>query len=265
MSGFELEGRSALVTGAAMGIGRGIAQALGGAGANVLMVDKAAAELDRAVKEVRDAVQGGVEQLVVDVTESDAAGRATAACRAAFGGIDILVNNAGAYPLVPLADVTPELFDQLLSLNVRAALLMAQAAAAAMVEAGRGGSIINIGSLDAFRPTIAGLALYGGSKAALIAMTKHMAAELGPGGIRVNALVPGGIATEGAARMSEAGGSMTEEERQAMLAGLAARIPLRRIGTPADMAGPAVFLASEASGYVTGSILVVDGGMLVAT
>jgi NAD(P)-dependent dehydrogenase (short-subunit alcohol dehydrogenase family) len=253
---FDLAGRSAIVTGAAAGIGRGIAGALARAGAGVLLVDR-----DGAVESVAESIGGGARALVADVTHADTAERAVAACRDAFGAVDVLVNNAGRYPLAALPDVTPELVGEVFELNFAAALRMVQAAATHM---GAGASIVNVGSLDAIRPSLVGLTVYGASKAALLASTKHLALELAPRGIRVNAIVPGGIHTEGADAMSGSG-QMTEAERDAMFAAFDAKIPLGRMGVPDDLTGPAVFLAAPASAYVTGAVLVVDGGLLLAS
>jgi NAD(P)-dependent dehydrogenase (short-subunit alcohol dehydrogenase family) len=253
---FDLTGRRAIVTGAAVGIGHGIAAALAGAGADVLLVDR-----DAAVQAAADALGDRARALVADVTAPDAAEAIVDACCDAFGGVDVLFNNAGRYPFAQLEDITDTLVDEVFGLNFVAALRVTQAAAARM---GHGASIVNIGSVDAVRPSMVGLVVYGSSKGALIAATKHLALELAPRGIRVNAIIPGGIRTEGAEAMSAAGG-MTEAERDGVFAAFDAKIPLGRMGLPDDLAGPAVFLAAPASAYVTGGVLLVDGGLLLTS
>jgi NAD(P)-dependent dehydrogenase (short-subunit alcohol dehydrogenase family) len=118
--------------------------------------------------------------------------------------------------------------------------------------------------MDAFRPNMAGLVHYGASKGAVITMTKHLAVALAPHGIRVNAIVPGGILTEGSAKLTD-NPSISPAERDAIIEGFAARVPMGRLGAPSDFAGPAVFLASAAAGYVTGAVLAVDGGLILAS
>lgn len=268
-SAFDLSGRGALVTGAALGIGAGLADALAAAGARVVLVDKNADAVRAAADAINDRERqrgrtGEHDTLVTDVGDPEAIAAAVRDAAARLGSLDIVVNNAGIYPTRDLQDVTPELLEAVLRTNLWGTLFATRAAAPIMGAQAAGGSVINVGSLDGIRPSMTGLAAYGASKGAVIALTKHMALELAPSGVRVNAIVPGAIITEGAAAMS-AGGDMTEEERQAMLAGFEARIPLRRLGAPADLAGAAVFLASDASAYVTGAILPVDGGLLASS
>jgi 2-deoxy-D-gluconate 3-dehydrogenase len=259
VSPFDLAGSAAVVTGGAMGIGFGIATALRAAGANVLIAD-----VDRAAGAAAAKSLGSAAFVEVDIRDNDAGGMVVDACRDRFGTIDVLVNNAGVYPVADADVLTADVFDAVFDLNVRGALFLTQAVARAMRDQGDGGSILNIGSMDAFRPSMPGLAAYGASKGAVIAMTKHLAVAFAAHGIRVNAVVPGGIVTEGSARMSE-GGAMTDAERDAMIAGFAARVPLGRLGDPADLGGPVVFLASRAAAYVTGAVVLVDGGLILAS
>jgi 2-deoxy-D-gluconate 3-dehydrogenase len=259
---FSLDGKTAVVTGGALGIGSGIAGALHDAGANVLIADvdaEAAAATANAINQ-----SGGVGEVrvaEVDLREPRAGELVTDAVMTEFGGVDVLVNNAGVYPVADFDRLTVDVFDETFALNVRAVLFLTQALSAVMRTRG-GGSVINLGSMDAFRPNMPGLAHYGASKGGVIALTKHLAVGLAPHRIRVNAIVPGGILTAGSARMSE-GTEMTDEERDELIAGFAARVPLGRLGTPGDFAGPAVFLASSASEYVTGAVLLVDGGLIL--
>ncbi len=259
---FSLEGKTAVVTGGALGIGSGIATALCEAGANVLIVDVDADAAAQTAQSLNDGSGSGeVRVAVTDLRDPRAGELVMDAVMTEFGGVDVLVNNAGVYPVVPFDDLTIEDYNATFELNVRATLFLTQTLSKVMRTRG-GGSVINLGSMDAFRPNMPGLAHYGASKGGVIALTKHLAVGLAPHQIRVNAIVPGGITTAGSARLSE-GTDMTDEERDALIAGFAARVPLGRLGTPEDFAGPAVFLASSASQYVTGAVLTVDGGLIL--
>ncbi len=260
---FDLTGRSAVVTGAAMGIGFGIASRFREAGADVVVADIDAAAADRAIERLRE-VEGVGRTVAVraDVSDPASAKAAIAAAVDNFGRVDILVNNAGIYPVSMLADLTPELITRILSVNVAGVMLMTQAAAAAMSTSG-GGVVVNIASMDALHPSFPGLSTYGASKGAVVAMTKHHALELAPNKIRVNAIAPGGIWTEGAAA-SSAGGGLTEEERLAIEVAMIAKTPVGRFGTPDDIAKVALFLASSAADYMTGETVLVDGGVLLS-
>jgi 2-deoxy-D-gluconate 3-dehydrogenase len=262
LSAFDLEGLGAAVTGGAMGIGAGIADALHRAGASVVVIDK---DLDAAE---HTAAAIGTDGAKVHVVHADVSGpeeteRAIDAAATALGSLDILVNNAGIYPTRPIHDVTPDLFDSVLRTNLWSTAFACRAAARVMGSQVRRGSIINIASLEGIKPSMVGLSMYAASKGGVIAFSQHMALELAPLRIRVNAIAPGAILTEGSARMTETS-NMTEEERQQMLAGFEQRIPLSRLGHPSDLGGAAVFLASDASSYVTGAVLVVDGGLLLS-
>jgi 2-deoxy-D-gluconate 3-dehydrogenase len=262
LSAFDLEGLGAAVTGGAMGIGAGIADALHRAGASVVLIDK---DVDAAERTAAAIGTDGAKVHVVpaDVSGPDDAERAIDAAASALGSLDILVNNAGIYPTRPIHDVTPELFDSVLRTNLWSTAFGCRAAARVMASQARRGSIINIASLEGIKPSMVGLSMYAASKGGVIAFSQHMALELAPLRIRVNAIAPGAILTEGSARMTETS-NMTEEERQQMLAAFEQRIPLSRLGQPSDLGGAAVFLASDASSYVTGAVLVVDGGLLLS-
>jgi NAD(P)-dependent dehydrogenase (short-subunit alcohol dehydrogenase family) len=181
--------------------------------------------------------------------------------------VDILVNNAGVFPFAPVLEVTEALWDRVLNVNLRGAFFCAQAAARQMAQAGRGGRIINIASIDALHPTGA-LTHYDTSKGGMVMMTKSLAKELGPYGITVNAIAPGSIATPGAAAAtasaSAASTANLDDGGEDLMAAFLARIPLGRVGQPDDIATAALFLASDAASYITGSLLVVDGGYLLS-
>lgn len=260
---FTLEGRRAVVTGAAMGIGRGIAQRFLEGGADVVLVDLDARAVEAAADDLRS-VGGKVEWLALDVAHEDAAAVIVGKAVAAFGGLDVLVNNAGIYPQIPMLDMPVEILDRVLAVNLRSLVLISREAARQMVEQGTGGTILNIASIDALHPSMVGLAAYDTSKGGVVMFTKSLALELAPHGIRVNAIAPGGISTEGTKKPLQ-GSGMTEAEQRAVMDDFVQRsVPMRRIGTPDEIALAAVFLTSDAASYVTGSLLVVDGGALLS-
>jgi 2-dehydro-3-deoxy-D-gluconate 5-dehydrogenase len=263
LAAFDLTGRNAAVTGGAMGIGAGIAAALHRAGARVAVIDKDLKAATRTAKAMNGGDEDAVHAIYADIRNPDESEGAIAAVTAAFGSLDVLVNNAGIYPVRTLQDVTSDMFDSVLRTNLWSILFTARAVARVMGSQPRGGSIINIASLEGIKPSMLGLSMYGASKGGVIALSKHLALELAPMGIRVNAIAPGAIVTEGSAKMTETS-DMTEEERQEMLASFEAKVPLSRLGQPQDLGGAAIFLASDASAYVTGAVLPVDGGLLLS-
>ena len=261
----NLSGGVAIVTGGAMGIGQGIAFRLAEAGASVVIADRDLEAAQRTADLISE--RGGrTLALQVDVSAVADAQAMIQQTVDAFGQVDILVNNAGIFPFAPALEVSEELWDRVLSVNLKGAFFCAQAAARQMVTAGMGGRIINIASIDALHPTGA-LTHYDTSKGGLVMMTKSLAKEFGPYGITVNAIAPGSIATPGAAAatasssQTPAGSSGGGED---LMAAFLARIPLGRVGQPDDIATAVLFLASDAASYVTGSLLVVDGGYLLS-
>jgi len=161
-----------------------------------------------------------------------------------------------------MLQTTPELFDRVYAVNLRGLAFCTQAAAKQMIAQGKGGKIVNIASIDSLRPSLVGLAAYDASKGGVLMFTRNLALELAPHGIQINAIAPGGVATEGVAKLT-AGMPLTAEQQAEMARTSVARIPLGRMGVPDDIAKVAVFLASSASDYMTGEIVVVDGGMLL--
>jgi len=244
----DLSGRIALVTGASSGLGRHFAKTLAAAGASVVLGARRADRLASLAEEIR--VAGGtVSTLALDVTDE----ASIAAAFAAIPRLDILVNNAGIAPAAPAMELSAEDWDATMATNLRGAFLVAQAAAKKMAPAG-GGSIVNIASIAGLR-TGGHLAAYAASKAGLIHLTRNLAAEWARHAIRVNALAPGYIETElNAAFFATKTGQDTIK-----------RIPQRRLGRPEDLDGPLLLLASDASRYMTGAILVVDGGHSINT
>lgn len=258
--GGRLEGKIAIVTGGAMGIGFGIVTRFISEGANVLLADLDGRVAGEAAGKLSG--PGKVVAMQADVSEDGAGERMVARCVEAFGGLDILVNNAGIFPQVPMMETGPELFDKVYRVNLKGLAFISKAAAARMIEQGRGGKIINIASIDAFHPSMVGLAAYDASKGGVLMFTRSLALELGPRHITVNGIAPGGITTEGTSKPLS--GGITEEQMKKIMEGFTARIPLGRMGVPDDIAKVAVFLASEDSDYMTGETVVVDGGVLLA-
>lgn len=237
---FRLDGKRALVTGGTRGIGLGAAAALAQAGASVTV-------LARRPDQVAEAAAAlSAEGIAVDVTDI-AAMRDLIAARAPF---DILVNSAGVARHAPFLEVTAEQYDDVLAVNLRAALFLSQAVAARLAETGRPGSIIHISSQMGH---VSGPArgVYSASKFALEGLTRNMAIELGPRNIRVNTICPTFIETELSAK------SLADPGFRQWVLG---KIKLGRLGRIEDIMGPVVFLASEASALMTGSSLMVDGG-----
>lgn len=250
---FDISGKNVIVTGAASGIGFGIAKAFVEGGANVLIADLDGDAAQAAAKRLSEG-PGRVASIGVNVAVPGDCSMVVNLCKAQFGSVDVLVNNAGIYPFVPMMQATPEHFDLVIGVNLRGTAFCAQAAAAEMIKQGHGGQIINIASIDGIHPSAVGLAAYDSSKGGVVMFTKNFALEMAPYGIRVNAIAPGAIATRG----------VGDPSAQALLETTIQRIPQKRMGTPMDIAWPTIFLASEASAYMTGEIVVVDGGMLLA-
>lgn len=258
---FDLTGKVALVTGAAMGIGEAIASRLAEAGAAVMIAD-VNAEAAHATAARLTARGYKAAATRADVSQVADARAMVATTVATFKQLDILVNNAGVFPFSPALQMTEQQWDRVLDINLKGAFFVAQAAAAQMVEAGHGGHIVNIASIDALHPT-GFLAHYDSSKGGVVMMTKALAKELGPHGVSVNAIAPGSVATPGAAA-SAAVVSGDQRPGEDMTAAFMARIPLGRMGEPDDIARVALFLASDAAAYMTGALVVVDGGYLLS-
>ncbi len=243
----DLDGRTALVTGASRGIGRAIAAALAGSGARVMLSSRKQDALDEAAA----GMEGEVATFAANAGDPAQAEACVAATVERFGRVDILVNNAATNPYMgPAIDIDLPRYDKTMEVNLRAPLVWTQLAhRASMAE--HGGSVINIASIGALsiEPSIG---VYNTTKAGLVYLTKTLAAELGPA-VRVNAIAPGLVKTDFARALWE------EHE-----AALARRLPTKRLGVPEDIAGAALFLASDLSAWMTGHTLVVDGGALVA-
>jgi NAD(P)-dependent dehydrogenase (short-subunit alcohol dehydrogenase family) len=246
----SLDGKGAVVTGGGMGIGLAICRRLAEAGE--AEAQNACAELASAGNDVRF--------IKCDVTSEDDVKAMVSGAAGVLGGIDILVNNAGVYPRKPLEAMTGRDFEEVVSINLTGTFLCSRYAAAKMMKR-EGGSIINMASIEAVHPSSSGMSAYGASKGGVLMLTKNLARELGPHGIRVNAVAPGGIKTQGL--LSQITGPRDRAQLKEFKSFLS-RIALDRLGDADEVARVVLFLASDMSAYVTGDLIVVDGGYLVS-
>lgn len=249
-SPFDLRGKVALITGASSGFGRHFAGVLARAGAHVGLAARRVDALETVAKEVH-AIGGTAAVAKLDVSQEASVASAVAEIEQALGPIDVLINNAGICITKPVLEQSEEDWDDVLDVNLKGAFLMSTRVARRMRDLKRGGSIINIQSILSFRQA-GHITPYAASKAALNQLTKNMALELARYSIRVNGIAPGYFLTDISRDFfaSEAGAAMLK------------RIPQRRLGHFEDLDGPLLLLASDASRYMTGTTVVVDGGHL---
>jgi NAD(P)-dependent dehydrogenase (short-subunit alcohol dehydrogenase family) len=252
---FRLDGKTALVTGAGAGIGRGIAEAFANAGASVIVVD---IDQGRALETVQAIAERGgkASALAADISCEDEVIALFVRAPAVFGGLDILVNNAAIFPKKPFLEVDAAFWDRLHGVNLRGTFLCLREGIRRMREQGRGGSIVNISSVSSLQTAVYHNATYNASKAGVNSLTRTTALEFAADGIRVNAVLPGGVLTPGAKAATSAieiKGPMTTP----------GRIPLGGMGDAADIAAATLFLAGPAARYVTGQLLAVDGGFQI--
>ncbi|MBK8043143.1 MAG: glucose 1-dehydrogenase [Haliscomenobacter sp.] len=249
---FSLQGKVAIITGASKGIGEAIAREFGRAGAKVVLSSRKQDALDSLAASL---AEEGIEALAVaaNVSKMDEIQQLTETCIAHFGGVDILVNNAAANPVFgPVEQTEAWAFDKIMDANLKGPFELSKGCLPSMKSRG-GGSVINISSIGGLRPEPM-LGIYSVSKAALISLTKVLAKEWGAYGIRVNAICPGLIKT----KFSEALWG-----NEAILNHMMGQLPIARVGTPEEIAALALFLASDASAYSTGSVFTADGGYTV--
>jgi 3-oxoacyl-[acyl-carrier protein] reductase len=244
----DLKGKVAVVTGASKGIGAAIAKGFGAAGAAVVVNYSSSKEgADRVVTDIK-AKGGRAIAVQGDIAKAEDVRQLFDEAKKAFGTLDVLVNNAGVYKFIPLEEITEDEFHREVNINVLGTIL---ATKAALKHFGpNGGSVINISSIASAGAPEA--AIYSGSKGAIDAITRALAAELGPRKIRVNAIAPGGVETEG----MHSGGIMGSDFEKEMIAST----PLGRFGQPDDIARIAVFLASDDSAWLTGERITASGG-----
>jgi 3-oxoacyl-[acyl-carrier protein] reductase len=245
-----LEGKVAIITGAARGIGLAIAKKLAEAGAAVALVDIRSGDAEDAARGLREAGHQAVG-LAADVTDQAQVRSMVQAVLEQWGRIDILVNNAGIAPMTPLAEITVEEWDLVLGVNLKGTFLCSQAIIPALREQGSG-KIINISSSAGQMGGLAVGAHYSASKAGILGLTKTLARNLAPN-VQVNAIAPGTTESE-----------MTREWGEETIAGIVRQIPAGRLGHPSDVAAAVLFLASDESSFITGQTLSVNGGLLMA-
>jgi 2-deoxy-D-gluconate 3-dehydrogenase len=246
---FKLDGKVALVTGAARGLGQAIAIGLAEAGADLALVDVLSTE--ETAKKVKDAAKEAL-QVEANLLDKDSINFIIDKTVKKYGKIDILVNNAGIIRRAPLTEFTEKDWDEVITINQKALFFLSQAAAKVMIEKGEGGKIINTASMLSYQGGIL-VPSYTASKSAVMGLTRLMANELAAHGINVNAIAPGYMATENTAPLRA-----DSARNKAILD----RIPAGRWGEPEDLQGIAVFLASAASNYLQGFTIAVDGGWL---
>ncbi|MEX2446679.1 MAG: SDR family NAD(P)-dependent oxidoreductase [Dehalococcoidia bacterium] len=249
----DLEGRAVVITGGSRGLGRGMAFALADAGARLMLAARTQDELDATVEEVR-ARGGTVAALRTDVTDSAQVDALVAACVREYGKIDVMFANAGAGGRQhgEIWECTDEDFDALIATNLNSVFYAGRAAARAMIEQGTGGSVVSTTSAGAYRGSKNWV--YAAAKAGVVSLTKTMARSLGPHGVRSNTIVPGMVSQHDA----------QDDEERARRAQQGSFNPGERIGEWWELGPLAVFLASDASSYVTGQEFFIDGGMVNA-
>lgn len=247
---FDLSGKTAFITGGSRGLGSEIAEGLSEAGANLFLLARRERWLAPAVEQLRDrgAPCGGT---LCDVSDPEQVDRAVSQALEQFGGIDILINNAGVTWGAPPEEMPFEKWKQVVDVNLTGTWLCSQAVGREMLERGHG-VMVNIASISGLVGSVGvemSIPGYAASKAGVLGLTRELAAQWGPRGIRVNAIAPGFFPSR-----------MTEKLLERMQRQYEANVPLRRVGRTGELKGTAVFLASDASSYITGQTIVVDGG-----
>jgi NAD(P)-dependent dehydrogenase (short-subunit alcohol dehydrogenase family) len=250
---FNLDGRAALVTGGSKGIGKAVARGLAEAGANVAISARHEDELKKAKAEIADGVSGQVEYFVTDMLDRAAVKQLAANVLARFGRCDVLFNNAGSNKPQALVDTTDDVWDDIVELNLTSCMLLSRELAPSMIK-NKWGRIIYTSSIMGLASNPA-RGCYSATKAALIGMARAQALELGPHGITVNCLAPGPIATDLPMSL------LSPEQKKIF----AERTAVKRWGQTIDMVGPVLMLATDAGAYVTGNVILADGGILCRT
>lgn len=259
----DLSGKVAIVTGGAKGIGFGVAWRLTEAGASVVIADLIKEEVDKSTADLV-AIGRKAKAVVADVSNEEDVKKMVEEAVSSYGGVDILVNNAGIYPNIPVLKMNLADFEKVLAVNLKGVFLCTKYISEQMIKQGKGGKIINITSIDALHPSSVGLAHYDASKHGVWGFTKNVALELAPYKIWVNAIAPGGIATPGVQAMQSKAPAPSGVDMSKMLEAFLVKIPMHRMGEIDDIGKVALFLASDMSSYMTGSQIVVDGGVLLS-
>jgi NAD(P)-dependent dehydrogenase (short-subunit alcohol dehydrogenase family) len=250
---FNLKGRTALVTGGSKGIGKAIARGLAEAGADIAICSRHENELQKAAEEIANGLSIRVSTRVADLARREEAESLGRWAIESLGRVDILINNAGNNRPQNLVDTTFEVWDEILQLNFTSCMQVAKAVAPGMIER-RWGRIVHLSSVMALASN-SGRGLYSATKNALIGMARAHALELGPHGVTVNCLAPGPIATDLPMNM------LNDDQKKRF----AERTAVKRWGEAIDMVGPALLLSSDAGAYITGNVILADGGMLCRT
>jgi len=256
----SLTGKCAVVTGGAQGIGYAISYRLAEAGASVVIADIDEPSGRQSAQHIIDSGHSA-RFIRCDVAEEDDIASMVSDANAETGGIDTLVNNAGIFPTIPFQQMTKQDFDRIVSVNLTGMMLCSRYIASQMIEQRRSGVIINIASIDSLHPSFKDAVGYATSKGGVLMMTKSMALELGQHNIRVNAIAPGAVLTCGTLSR---GAGLEPAKAKAQLKEWMAHAVLGRMGEADDIGRAALFLASDLSSYMTGSVIVVDGGYLLS-
>ena len=258
-----LSGKTAIVTGGALGIGYGISYRLAEAGANVVIANRT---VDEGIKAAQQLTTLGfkAKAIATDVSVEDQVKKMVDETVAAFGSVDILVNNAGIYPSIPVSQMTAADFEKVISINLKGVFLTTKYVSEQMIKQGRGGKIINITSVDALHPSSVGLAHYDASKHGVWGFTKNVALELSAHKIWVNAIAPGGIMTPGVEKLQKSMPVTQDVDMKKALEAFLSKIPMRRMGEIDDIGKVALFIGCDMCSYMTGSQIVVDGGVLLS-
>ena len=253
-----LQDRVAIITGAARGLGEGIARAMAREGTRTVLFSRTVALLEKLAKDIRDSGQAAV-YFPVDVTDAGQVNRAVGEVLSRYGRIDILVNNAAVAPSVPFLETSDETLDRVIDTNIKGVFNCTRAVLPGMIER-RYGKIVNISSVTGPRVSNQGLSVYSASKGAVSGFTKSIALEVAEHGINVNAILPGSFDTPMMRSMAASRGFDSED---AYIKEVGKEIPLGRLGTMDEAGDLAVFLASEASKYITGTEIIIDGGNII--
>lgn len=256
---FDFKGKSVIVTGGSMGIGYGIVRRFAEAGANVVIADISDIGAKKAAAVAKE-FNVNVVFMKTDISSEAEVKKLIKETEKKFGGIDIMVNNAGIYPITPVLTMDTAIWEKTQAINLRGTFLCCREAGLVMQKKQQG-SIINIASVDALHPSMVGLAAYDASKHGIWGFTKNFALEVAKDHIRVNAIAPGGIRTEGVEQMSQGQTLAAANPKAPAVAPMA--VPMKRMGEPDEIATVTLFLASDAASYMTGAMVVVDGGLLI--